>query len=229
MIGENGLPALVQRYLDRVVPDCEVAPRQVVLTQTGELRLKQDARWLRFTATQETAVHEVGFSWRARVRVLPLVSVHVSDRHAAGEGSNEVRVIGRIPLMRESGPYVSEGSALRYLAELPWTPYAMAANHHLEWHALDAETVEVATQAETARASLQLRFDAEPRIVDAWSEGRPHKEGGTFIRRRWGGVYSDYGVVGGIEIPRRAEVSWDLPEGRFPWFRCTITSLDVRT
>jgi hypothetical protein len=48
------------------------------------------------------------FSWRARVRMLPLVTVQVVDRYAAGEGMEEVRLFGRVRMFSESGQHVSE-------------------------------------------------------------------------------------------------------------------------
>jgi hypothetical protein len=210
-----------------VLPDDGSAPDRVRLTQTGELRLKPDARWLRFTATQESSVHEVGFAWRGVTHMLPLLSVEVRDRYDSGKGSGEVRLFGHFPLMRDSGPEVTEGSALRYLAELPWIPHAMQANRELEWRELGEDTVEVATRATSTRLKLQFHFDAARNIAKAWTEARPHKEEGKFAPRPWGGVYGDYAVVGGIRIPTRAQVTWELPAGPFTWFRAEITSVEA--
>jgi hypothetical protein len=221
------VPALVRSYVERVLPTTR-ARRRMQLTQSGVLRLKPGARWLPFTAIQESSLQEIAFSWRARMRMLPLLPVYVLDRYAAGVGTGEVRLFGRIPIMRESGRQVGEGSALRYLAELPWAPQAMLANGQLEWRDVDAKTVEVATQLASTRVCVQFRFDGAGNIVGGWTESRPHKEEGRYVPRAWGGVYSDYGVLGGIEIPTRAEVTWQLPGGPFTWFRGTITSLEAR-
>jgi hypothetical protein len=225
---EAKAPAQVQRYLDRVLSPGGRVPAEVRVTQAGELRLKPDGRWLRFNARQESSVQEVAFAWRARVRLLPLVWLHVVDRYAAAEGTGEVRLFGRARIAREAGQHVSEGSALRYLAELPWNPHAMIANRYLVWREVDARTVEVATQVSSATVALQLHFDAEGDIDRAWTDARPHKEGGKVVPRPWGGVFSDYEVVGGVGMPTRAEVSWELPDGAFTWFRCKITSLEAR-
>lgn len=220
----RNLPPLVRRYLDRVLPSGDTLPQMVRLTQAGELRLKPGGRWLRFTASQESLVQEVSFSWRARVRMLPLVSVQVVDRYSAGEGSGEVRLFGVLPIMRDSRSHVSEGAALRYLAELPWNPHAML-NRQLEWRELDEQTAEVTTRLPSARLAMRLYFDGEGNIVKTWTDARPHKEGDEVVPRPWGGVYSDYAVVGGVAIPARAEVTWELADGPWTWFRGTITSL----
>lgn len=225
---EAKAPAQVQRYLDRVLAPGGRVPEQVRLTQVGELRLKPGGRWLRFSATQDSSVHEIAFAWRARVRLLPLGWLDVVDRYAAEEGTGEVRLFGLVRIAREAGQHVSEGSALRYLAELPWNPYAMLANRKVHWREVDARTVEVATRLSSASVALRLHFDAEGNIVRAWTDARPHKEGGKVVPRPWGGVFSDYEVVGGVGMPTRAAVSWELPDGAFTWFRCKITSVEAR-
>jgi hypothetical protein len=50
------------------------------------------------------------------------------DRYASGEGTLEGRLFRLVPVMRASGPELSVGEAMRYLAELPWVPYGMLAN-----------------------------------------------------------------------------------------------------
>ena len=41
----------------------------------------------------------------------------------------------------------------------------------------------------------------------------------------WGGRLWQSHDFGELVAPRRAEVWWDLPEGRFVYFRCTVTEL----
>jgi len=118
--------------------------------------LKPGGRALRFEAVEEFAVDEVAFSWRARFPIVPLVSLRVLDRYAAGEGQLEARLFG-FPLMRARGQATAEGEAMRYLAELPWVPQAMAVNRQLEWRELDRQTVEVATRVGPTRVAVRAR------------------------------------------------------------------------
>ena len=197
------------------------------VAQTGEMWLKPGGRALPFTAVEDFSVAEVAFSWRARFRFLPLVSLDVVDRYAAGRGRVEARLLGLLPVMRQSGQAASVGEAMRYLAELPWVPHAMLANRQLEWRELDTRSLEVATSAGTAKVSVDLRFDAAGDIVRASSQARPRPEGKTTVPRPWGGAFSDYEVVGGVRIPTRAEVYWRLREGPFTYWRGTITSVEL--
>jgi len=65
---------------------------------------------------------------------------------------------------------------MRYLAELPWVPQAMAVNRQLEWLELDRQTVEVATRVGTACVAVRLEFDAQGDIVGASTESRSGPE-----------------------------------------------------
>jgi hypothetical protein len=220
------VPALVQRYVRRVLALGARVPSCVRVTQAGEMWLKPGGRALRFEAVEVFAVDEVAFSWRARFPIAPLVSLRVLDRYAAGEGQLEARLFG-LPLTRARGQATAEGEAMRYLAELPWVPQAMAVNRQLEWRELDRQTVEVAVRVGPARVAVRLEFNAEDDIVGASTDARPRPEGKTIVPRPWGGVFADYAVVGGIRVPRQAEVRWDLPEGSFTYWRGAVTSLEL--
>jgi hypothetical protein len=57
---------------------------------------------------------------------------------------------------------------------------------------------------------------------------RSRREGKTSVPTPWGGRFSDYRELGGIRVPTRAEVRWELPEGPFTyWHRPHAISLDV--
>jgi hypothetical protein len=227
--GETVLPALVRRYLDRVLTGgCRgKIPRQVRVTQAGEMRQKPGGSWRRFTAVEDFAVGEVAYSWRARFPIAPLIWLDVVDGYTGGEGFLEARVWGRVRVIRARGQDVSEGEALRYLFELPWAPHAILANSELEWRELDRRTVEVATQVGPARLAARLEFDATGDIIGASCDARPYLEGKTSVPRPWVGSFCDYAIVGGIRLPTRAEVRWELPDGPFPYWRGTIASLEL--
>jgi hypothetical protein len=129
--------------------------------------------------------------------------------------------------MRARGKEISEGEAYRYLAELPWVPHAILANRRLEWRELDAHAVEVATRVGSARPAVKVEFDAAGDIVGTRCDARPYREGRTSASRPWAGTFGDYAVIGGVRIPTRAEVRWELPDGAFTYWRGTVTSLEI--
>jgi len=210
----TNLPVLVRRYMDRAVPSGAHAARQVRLTQAGEMFKQPGGRAMRFTTIERFAIDHVGFSWEARFPIAPIVSLNVSDRYAHGRGTLRVRALG-FPLQNQSGPEIDVAEAYRYLAELPWVPHAMAMNHELEWRELDEGSVEVATSVGHERPIVRFEFDAAGDIVRGIADARPLSPNGDSARASWGGDFSDHAAVGGIRMPIRAEVHWDLPERRF--------------
>lgn len=218
-------PALVRRYVDRVVPPGGRVPGKVRIAQAGEMWRKPGGNPLPFTAVEEFAVEKVSFSWRARFSVLPLVSMRVLDGYARGEGRLEARLFG-VPVIRSCGPEMAEGEAIRYLSELPWVPHAMLANRQLKWSDVDARTVEVATRVGSSLATFRFEFDAAGDIVGG-SAMPPRTEGRRIVRRPWAGIFGQYAVVGGIRIPTSGEVRWELPDGPFTYWHGTITSLEL--
>jgi hypothetical protein len=86
------------------------------------------------------------------------LAIKVIDDYADGEGKLEARILG-FPIQRQRGRETVIGEALRYLAELPWAPHAMAHNRELEWRQLDEASVEVATRVDGERLAVKVEFD----------------------------------------------------------------------
>jgi hypothetical protein len=140
---------------------------------------KPGGRGMRFTASQRFAVERVAFSWQARFPLVGSLAIKAVDDYADGEGKLEVRVLG-LPLQRQRGRETAIGEALRYLAELPWAPYAIANNRELEWHQTDNARVEVATRVDDEPLVVEFEFDGAGDIVRASSQTRLIQ-----IEKRW--------------------------------------------
>ena len=221
----SDLPEAVRRYVERALPSRGPLPRWVRFTQTGEMQLKA-GRWLSFEARQAVRVDRIEFAWRARFQAAPLVSIGVRDWFRDGDGGLEARLFGLIPVARAAGPETARSEAMRYLAELPWFPQAILGNDDLEWRALKPTTVEVATTVGSAEVEVTLNFDEAGDIVGASAPDRPRQEGPRFVERAWRGAFADYRELGGVRVPTRAEVTWELPNGPFMYFRGRVTGLD---
>jgi hypothetical protein len=138
------------------------------------------------TATQHLAVDRIAFAWRARFPVLPWLAVTVFDGSADGDGRLEVKMLGRT-LQREQGPEVTRGEALRYLAELPLVPYAMAHNAEIEWRELDGRRVELSGRAGPDPVAVTVEFDDAGDIVRASTPARGYRRGDAWVPTPWSG------------------------------------------
>lgn len=222
------LPRLVREYLDRAVGAVDRVPRQVRITQQGMMRMKPEGRWMPFTATEDFQVATVGFSWRARFPTGRLAWLTAVDEYAEGAGRLQVCLYGMLPVVRATGQATTHAQAQRYLSELVWTPHAIAANPELRWSELDDDTVQVATTVDHAEVALRLGFDSHGDIVTASTPARARLVGRTAIATPWRGTIGDFAVLGGIRVPTRAEVGWDLPDGPFTYWRGRVTGIELR-
>lgn len=211
-------PARLKAFTARNVDTPPNAPYRFLIEQEGEFRMAADRKWAPFTAEQWSAVHKVAFCWHARIKMAPLVSVVVEDAFEAGHGRLEAKVWGVLPVAHGSGPSIDRGEAQRYLAELPWNPLAIVRNREL--HFGEGEGGAVRVWFDHPNTYVDLRLDAAGDVVSAYATTREREEGEA---APWEGFFADYTDFDGIRLPRRAEVSWVLPEGRFTYFRTTIT------
>jgi hypothetical protein len=223
---ESELPAALEPYVERALPDLDNVPRRVRIRQVGEMWLKPGAKPKRFTAVQEYAVDNIAFVWRARFKIAGFATLKVVDRFRRGQGSLESRLFGSIPLTREKGPAVSEGQAFRYLGELPWVPQAFLANHEIEFKEIDAAHVEAATDAGGTRVALTIELGESGDITGVSAAARPRLED-KGKPTPWSGSFSDYTELSGVRLPRKAEVRWDLPEGPFTYWSGEIQALEL--
>ncbi len=223
MTADADLPPLVARYLDRALPAGQPVARQVRIAQTGEMLRRPGGRPMNFKAAERFAVDRVAFAWEARFAIAPLVSLRVLDGYADGTGVLTVRVLG-FPVQTQSGRDLAVAEAYRYLAELPWAPHAIAANPELRWREVDKAAVEVSAAVNGEQPTVRIEFGEAGDPIRCLAEGRPRAVDGGATPTRWGGDLSDYRTLGGMRMPTRGEVYWDLPEGRFVYWRGRITA-----
>jgi hypothetical protein len=186
--------------------------------------LKQGAAPRRFTAVEEFRVDRVAFAWKARFPIFGPIGLRVTDSYDGSDGLLEVRMLG-LPVQRRRGTQLAQGEAFRYLAELPWVPQAIHANAQLKWRELDGRTVEVSTQVREARVAVRLMFNEHGEIEQTVAE-RPRLEAGGALTP-WIGVFGDYQELGGVRVPTRGEVRWELPDGPFSYWRGRVISLEI--
>ena len=218
----RGLPdalAPLAELTDEPLPEEAVAIR---LHQTGEMRLSEDKPWQPFTAEQVISLTKPAFAWAARIRVAPGLSVVVLDAFDGTDGHLEARLAGILPVARADGTGVAEAEAQRYLAELAWAPGALARNGHIDWRATPSG-VTAATLAGRHIAKVELRLTGDGLIDAAGSPARRRGTGPDAPAEPWGGVFDDWGEIGGLVMPARAEVFWDPPGARFAYFRGRVT------
>lgn len=220
------VPAIVRSYLQRTLGE-RPTPSIVWLRQTGEMRSAPDAPWRPFTAEQVINIHHPGFAWLARMQVMPLLSAHVLDCYVDGVGLLEARLCGSWPLARLTGPEVSKGELMRYLAELVWAPHAMLHNPQLSWRVIDATAVEVSARSAHGPARVRLVFENGD-VARMEADDRPRAAGRCIVPTRWQAWCGGYREIGGCRVPTEAVVSWLLDGEPFEYWRGKITAFGMK-
>lgn len=218
----------MRSFVARSISGSDDAPERVRLQQRGEMRLGPDKRWIPWTGVEHLEVQRVSLTWQARLPLFPLVWLNVVDSFKDGSGVLEGHLWGRVRLFRQIGRDLDIGEAMRYLAELVWAPHAILANQHLHWEKIDESVVEVATSVRDRRVAVRFRLDDSGDVVAVRAEARPRIEGKKSRKLPWGGSFLDYVEIRGVRIPKCGTVYWDLPEGRFEYWRGEIRDLELR-
>jgi hypothetical protein len=222
-MSERPLPNPIAGHLNQVLPEGAGKPDRIRLTQKGEMVQKPGGRTLEFTAVQRIAVRSVEFEWRGAFGPNRLVRVTVVDRFRDGEGLLSAKVWGLVPAVRSTGADTDRAEAMRYLAELPWVPFAFDSNPVLSWRELEDGSVEVSTPIDGRIAGVQLSLD-DAGLIRSASALRPRLAGGTAVETPWVATFGDYVELGGIRVPGSAEARWELPGGPFTYWRAELAS-----
>lgn len=216
--------AILLDYVRRVLPRERATPSSVRIEQRGTMWRRPGGRGLPFTAVQRFETSRVEFAWQARFAMMPAVWLAVEDAFVGGHGHLEGRLWDRIRVMRSVGPEIDRGQILRYLAELPWNPHAILGNDALRWRVLGPRRLEVALADTTPRCAIEMSLDEHGDIQQVGTAARGYLDGKTIVMRPWGGRFWDYALFDGVRMPRFAEVWWDLPSGRFTYWRGELTA-----
>ncbi len=216
-----GLPEPVGRWLRWSGVVGRKRPSTVRLRQSGELRLGNSG-WFPFVAEEYFRTDPPGFVWAVRMTMAPGVTVIGRDRLAGGAGSIEMRLLGLVPVARDSGPEIDRGALLRYLNEIMWFP-AAAIGPHIAWEAVDGDSARATITHAGVSASATFRFDRDGRLTDMVAE-RYDREAGRVLP--WSTPISDYGEFGGVRIPVAGEAVYARGEGDIPYIRLRVTAVE---
>ena len=227
--GRTDLPAEVVALAARMGARADGAAGFVEFEQSGQMWRTPGGPPSDFTARQTIRHDMPGFLWRAAMGH----AVVVADYFVAGTGGLEVMLLGAFPIARlVGGAAANQGEALRYLAELPWSPDAILLNRALDWTVVDAKTIKVATGVGAERGEVTFELDNDGLIVRGGAPSRVYVEKGRTTARPWHGRFWDYERIGDRLIPIQGEVAWTLDAGDFVYWRGRVlgwngSSVDV--
>lgn len=224
----DGLPAPVQRFFRRALAPGQPIVTAVRVRHTGTFNsTMQDNGWSPFSSRQHVTTSPPGFVWDGTVRMLPGVAVRVHDAYVAGEGLLRPSVLGVFSLAElRGGGAVAEGELMRWFAEAAWYPTALLPSQGVRWQAVDDRAALATVTDHAITLTLRFEFNADGSMAAVRSDARGRTVGSTVVPTPWEGRWSDYAERGGMRVPLSGEVAWLLPEGRKPYWRGTIETID---
>lgn len=224
----DALPAVVQRYLRRVLKEGQPMVAAVSVRHNGRMNMSETGeQWKPFTSEQRVVTQRPGFAWDARIAMLPGVPVRVHDAYVAGDGILHAAVLGLFTVASVSGTReMAEGELMRFLAEAAWYPTALLPSQGMRWDTVDGQSARGSFSEGGLDVTLLFSFNGDGLIDNVHAEARGRMVSGQTVRTPWQGHFWNYAERHGMLVPLDGEVAWALPEGAKPYWRGAITAIE---
>lgn len=211
MTARSDLPALLQRYIDQVLPTAGLPPKQVVLrwdTDSFELDGRSAFGWSSMTVW--LGVEEVQYRMESRVGKRITLRKDV-DTYADGLETHTVKAL--LWTTQRRGP--NPGPPVDYLSNLPFVPHALALNRHLRWQEIDGRRLMVTAAIHPDASAMTFEFGEDGKFLRCTYD----ESGGE--ARSWGDAAKDpftldyrlYEAMNGVLIPTEM-IATPRPLGR---------------
>ena len=223
-----GLPAVVERFFRTALRPGQPLIAEVRLRQHGTINLAADGEaWAPFTSSQRVVARRPAFAWDAVVVMGHVVPVRVHDAYVGGEGRTEAALLGLVPVADVGGTAAAaEAQLVRFLAEAAWCPTVLLPSQGVEWRAVDEHRAEATLLDGSTAATVVFAFADDGRIESVHAAARGRTVDGTLVPTPWGGRFTDHAERSGMQVPLRAEVFWELPDGEQPYWRGRVDAID---
>ncbi len=218
------LPKNVQKWLKY----CNVTGKEKInnvrLQQEAEMRLERDKPWMPVKAEQYFTTDNPGFIWKADIKVAPFFHIAGRDKYYKGKGHMLIKLMSLFTVADSKGKEMDQGTLLRFLAESVWFPTA-ALSDYIEWEEINSRSAKATMSYGGITASGVFKFNDKGEVIN-FSAERYKEEDGNYSLKIWTINMEKYKEFNGIKIPTQGEVTWELDEGDFTWFKFEIVDID---
>lgn len=212
------LPVPVRRYLlaSGVVGHPHVTSFRVRMH--GRIRSGPDAAWMPITAEQVNTVDPPArlFYLDARMMGLPVTGYH---RYVDGAASMLVKLLGLVPVARDTGAEMTRAETVTLLNDLCLLAPATLIAPALAWTPVDDRQARVRLTAGATTVEATVLFGADGRIANFWSDerGRLQADGTSTAGQRWSTPVTEYRRFGPFTLIGRGEARWHPAGGPYPY------------
>ncbi|AWM32514.1 DUF6544 family protein [Hymenobacter nivis] len=196
-----GLPAPVQRYFRRVLPEGQPYLRGLRWRHTGQFKTDLKKDWVAITGEQYVTADPPGFIWQGSTRWFT-----ARDEYMAGRGALTVRLLGALAIVQGHGPHYDQGELLRWLSESVLLPTALLPGRWLRWQAVDAHSARLLFTYRGEELACLVRFNDDDELVQCETQ----RYFGDDALRPWVVRCAHYQEWHGVRIPTVLEANWLL-------------------
>ncbi len=216
------LPAPVRQWLTRSGVVGKPYIQSLYMEQLLSLKLRPgQAQWKTGLAKQYVTTSPPGFLWTIETRTGPGLLVSGRDFLNQGHGAMWIRLISLFNLVKvKSQEKIDEAALQRFLAEIAWYPSA-ALSPRITWESVDDRSARATLNQNGKTVSGVFHFLPDGR-VEAFSTNRFRSTGKNAKRERWTVDMQEHNRLNEVEIPTKAQVNWQLPNGNWTWLRIEV-------
>src|SRR4029453_1155241 len=165
-----------------------------------------------------------GFVWKARFKIAGLPLMRGYDTYKAGHGHMFGKMAGLFTIFDLRGEKLDQGTMIRYLNEMTLFPLAFLGEN-ITWQAVDDHSAQVTFTDCGRSVSARMFFDAAGRLTN-FTCLRYRGHNGDFSLDPWATPMTEYGVLGGLNLPVRGQAVWNLPSGDLPYVDLTLSEIE---
>jgi hypothetical protein len=218
------LPEPVQRYLNYTGVIGQAWIDTVRIKYAGRFRMAIDRPWLPIRAEQFYTTNPPAFHWNARFKMAGLWIVSGHDTYKGGHGHMFGKLAGLFNIFDARGDEIDQGTMLRYLNETTWFPIALLGDN-MQWQAVDDRSAAVTFTDCDKSVTARFIFDDIGRPINFVTQ-RYRENKGAYTFDTWTTPFTDWGMIGGLNLPISGQAVWKLPTGDLPYADLTLTEIE---
>lgn len=214
------LPMPVKRWLDYSGVIGRKQIETVYLRQKGFMKLKPDQKdWMEAEAEQYFTINQPSFIWNVRTSMMGIPVVG-RDLFKDGQGSMKIKLARLLPVVNVSdNSKINESTIQRYLGEIIWFPSA-AISDYIKWETIDNSSARATMSYGGSTGSAVFHFDSTGKLTKFLA--LRYRDIEDTNPTEWVATVKKYENTSGINIPTKLEISWNLEDGQFTWYKFEI-------
>lgn len=216
------LPTPVKRWLNHVGVIGKEEIQSAYYEQIGQMKLKPDQKaWSSAKIEQYVTVDAPGFLWKVDMKMNSFFNVAGRDKLQQGKALMTIKIGSLIPVVNiENNKKTNQSTMQRYLMELPWYPSA-ALSPYITWEEVDQNTAKATMNYQGITGIVTFYFDESGDVakVSAMRYQDVNEDSKLVECIAEAKAYRD---MDGIRIPVKMNVTWQMDEGPFTWYKLEV-------